>query len=478
MTEKVMHYMKQHHMIEENDHVIAGVSGGADSVCLFLVLLELRERMGFTMSVVHVEHGIRGEESLRDADFVKKLADTYGIDCTVYACPVPELARQQGLSLEEAARGARYDAFKAQALKEEKRYGIESRQVKIAVAHHREDQAETMLFHLCRGSGIDGLKGMHPVRGNIIRPFLCVSRQEIEGYLKEINQDFCQDATNDSRDYSRNFIRHEILPGMGEINPRSVSHMAKTAEELSEIADYLEEQTQAAFIQTVKEEKDGKFFCDTEKLNNYPRVIVCRVLKMALKQAAGSSKNISREHVNALEDLIRGRVGRRISLPYRLTAERTYDGIGIFPETKEHIQQENVFGMLHEEAAIREEGEEIYVPGGKIRCYIWKNVKKDLNFPKNQYTKWLDYDKIKNGLLFRSRKSGDYITIDAMGHKKKLKEFFIHEKVPRDYRSRVVLAADGSHIVWAVGYRMSEEYKVTADTRRILQMQWTEDKDE
>ena len=164
MTEKVICYLREHNMITENDHVIAGVSGGADSVCLFLVLLELKEKLGFTLSIVHVEHGIRGEESRRDAEFVKNLAERFDTECTVLSCQVPALAERQGISLEEAARTVRYEAFERQALLAEKRYGLQEDKVKIAVAHHMEDLAETMVFHLCRGSGVEGLSGIPPVQ--------------------------------------------------------------------------------------------------------------------------------------------------------------------------------------------------------------------------------------------------------------------------------------------------------------------------
>lgn len=477
MTEKVSAYLEKHNMITEHDHIIAGVSGGADSVCLFLVLLELKEKFGFTMSVVHVEHGIRGDESLRDADFVKNLAAKYGVECVVLPYQVPDLAEKYKMSLEETARKVRYEALEYEAVLAGKRYGKRIEQVKIAVAHHMEDLAETMIFHLCRGSGVEGLSGIPPVRGRIIRPFLCVTRLEIEGYLLKRGQEFCIDVTNDSREYSRNFIRHEIMPGLSQVNSQSVKHMAKTAEELCEIADYLKEQTNLACILALRRGGE-KICCDVEKLGELPSVIKSRVLKKALETMAGSSRDITREHVETLLDLVEGGVGRKASLPYGLEAVRTYQEIEIYPADREYPRKSGLFGRLLEQEAREEKGTEITTPKGKIHCRIWKKTKKDSEIPKKKYTKWLDYDKIKGGLLFRTRNPGDFFILDDKGHRKNLKDYFINEKVPRELRDEIVLAADNSHIVWAVGYRISEAYKVTESTREILEIHWMEEKDE
>lgn len=495
MIHQVMHYLRQYHMISEHDHVIAGVSGGADSVCLFLILNELQEKLGFTMSVVHVEHGIRGEESLKDAEFVRSLAGQFHIPCTILSYSVPGLAREQGLSLEEAARKVRYEAFDQETRRiwSEKSGQMAQRDgdVKIAVAHHMEDQAETMIFHLCRGSGIDGLGGMRPVQGRIIRPLLWVSRQEIEEYLRKKGQAFCIDSTNSDTDYSRNFIRHEIIPGLCQINSRSIPHMREASEELWEISFYLEEQARQALEESMKRQQDGTLYIDVELLKKQPDVIMSRVLKKALEQAAGCGRDISRKHVKALMDLAGGQVGRKISLPYRLLAERTYTGLVILQNYKEMGLREGtlpkekdvpretsrIFGALDENAASLPKGQKITVPGGMICLEIWEKNKKDINFPKKKCTKWIDYDKIKTCLLFRTRETGDYFTIDHKEHRKKLKSYFINEKVPADCRDKIILAADGSHIVWALGYRISEHYKVTDNTRRILEIRWMEEEE-
>ncbi|MCX4320073.1 MAG: tRNA lysidine(34) synthetase TilS [Lachnospiraceae bacterium] len=474
MREKVLSYLEEYKMVSENDHVIAGVSGGADSVCLFRVLLELKEKMGFTLSVVHVEHGIRGEDSLRDGEFVKNLAREFGVESVLVHCCVPQEAAKRGISTEEAARILRYEIFEGQAVLREREYGLQSSQVHSAVAHHREDLAETMVFHLCRGSGIDGLCGIPPVRGRIIRPLLCVTRREIETYLIGRRQVFCTDDTNQDREYSRNFIRHEILPKLCEVNKGALKHMWEFSRELSEASGYLKEETNRVFSESVRQ-GEGAVFCDVEKLFQNPYVIVKRVLKKALEEAAGSSKDIAREHVEELLDLAEGGVGRKASLPYGMEGVKTYGEIAIRKGRKECPGEGLVFGVLEENLARGEAGAIIATPKGKIFCRIREFSKKDAEIPKNKYTKWLDYDKIKNVLLFRTRRRGDFFILDGKGHRKYLKDYFINEKVPREFRDEIVLAAEGSHILWAVGYRISEEYKVTKDTREILELRFTEE---
>ena len=242
MLKKVKNFIEQHHMIEAGEKILAGVSGGADSVCLLLLLAKLQEPLGFTLAAVHVEHGIRGEESLADAAFTERLCRDLGIPCRRYSVRAAEYARERGLSLEEAARELRYGCFR-QACREE---GAG----KTAVAHHGGDSAETMLFHLARGTGIRGLGGIAPsiqMDGmQVIRPLLCLTRQEIEGWLREQEQDFCVDATNADVHYARNRIRREVLPGLCRVNSQAIAHMMNTAGQLREISEFLEEAAQQA----------------------------------------------------------------------------------------------------------------------------------------------------------------------------------------------------------------------------------------
>lgn len=240
MIVQVEKFMRKWNMVPEGGRVLVGVSGGADSVCLCLILYELSTKMNFSLEVIHVEHGIRGEESKNDAVFVEQLCKQRGIVCHIRNVDVPRYAKIHHLGEEEAARILRYQVFADAA--------GQDRNVRIALAHHMEDNAETMLFQLIRGSGLDGLCGMRPQRtgtnGEIyIRPFLQCSREQIEQFLEERGQGYCTDSTNANESYSRNRMRKRVLPELIQMNPQAVQHMQTAMEQLQQVRDYLEEET-------------------------------------------------------------------------------------------------------------------------------------------------------------------------------------------------------------------------------------------
>lgn len=463
MIKKVAAFMKRHQMLPENGHILAGVSGGADSVCLFRLLLRLREEMGFTLSVVHVEHGIRGEESLMDMEFVRRLASSHGIAFSSYACLAPRLAKERGISLEEAGREARYEAFAAESA----RFGDGAR---VALAHHMEDNAETVLFHMCRGSGMAGIAGIAPVRGNIIRPLLCVTRAEIEDFLRREGQPFRTDATNADVAYTRNRIRGLVMPELTRVNQKAAQHIARLSREAAELSAYLGERAEEALRERVTLRADGTILFWAEGLLEYPSALLTRMMLELIAKACGRKKDISREHADALLDLALGGTGRRLSLPYGITAVKGYGtltlgALGTGGGTEG-------FSFMAPAGASEYD---IRVPNGTFFCRILENHKKDVNFPKNRYTKWFDCDRIKNRLSFRVREPGDYFVLDAQGRRQKLKEYWINEKVPKEERGEIPLVADGSHILWAVGHRISEYYKISQRTMRILEVRFMEE---
>lgn len=462
MIKKVAAYIKEHHMISEGAHICAGVSGGADSVCLFLILRHLQDTMDFTMSVVHIEHGIRGEESISDMAFVKKLAGDHGVKFSAYSYPVEQIARRKGLSVEEAGRMVRYEAFE----KECAAYGASAR---IALAHHADDSVETMLFHLCRGSGIEGLCGIRPIRDNVIRPLLCVTREEIEDFLKQEGQAYRLDATNADVSYSRNRIRNLVMPELLQVNKQFKAHMNCLAQDAAEISEYLREEVQKILAQHMTMTRKDCLEFDLAGFFKYPSVLQNRVMLELLARAGGRRKDIGREHVGALLKLAGGQTGRKINLPYGVTGEKTYGKILLYKAKK---QQEKAVPIRILPGDIPGE---IQVPTGRISLRLLKFSKKDKEIPRNMYTKWFDYDKIKGRLYFRTREAGDYFMLDEAGHRKKLKDYWIDEKVPASERERILLLAEGHHILWIVGGRISAGYKVNGETNTILEVQFMEE---
>lgn len=432
-------------MIGAGDTVLAGVSGGADSMCLLAVLMAYRARADYALRVVHVEHGIRGADSCADAAYVARFCEEHGVDCAVVHVDAPAYARAHGCSVEEAARELRYRAF-ARAAEE-----CSSEQVRIAVAHHSEDQAETVLWQAVRGSSLRGLGGMRPVRDDIIRPLLAATRGEIEQYLQEQGIRWREDQTNADRTYTRNRIRSDVLPALAELNPAAVRHLCECAGELQETEDYLAAQTEELFSRYAeeKEQADAVRIMLREALGREAALMQRRVIYLALQRAAGVSKDLTAVHVRQVQALFARQVGRSCTLPYGITAERVYEGVCL---------RRGAF-----RAAVPSEA--------GVRLTLIENPA-DVQISKKKYTKWFDYDRIEHHVQVRRRQSGDYLTVDAAGHRQTLKKYLINEKIPAAERDSLLLLADGSHIMWIIGHRISEHYRVRTDTARILQVQY------
>ena len=459
MLERVRAFTEKYQMISPGDRIVAGVSGGADSVCLLYLLRELCREKGASVSVVHVHHGLRGGEADEDQAYVEELCEKLQLQLRVFSFDVRERALREHLSIEEAGRLCRYEAFAEEA---EALGGA-----RIAVAHHAGDQAETVLFQLFRGSGLRGLAGMRPVRDRIIRPLLCVEREEIEEWLRKEGIPWRTDSTNRSMEYTRNRIRGELLKSAREnINERAIRHVAEAAAELGEVEDFLERCTREGYRLAVREEEDARFLFE-KALSMQEPLIAGRILRRCLAELGGL-KDIERFHIEMLRELFSKQTGACLDLPGGRRARREYDGIRIFSGSgreKEKSLEKNPSGEILPT-----------IPGSTvINGKKWEFgllTREKLAFiPEKRYTKWFDYDKIRNCLEIRGRKAGDYLEINREHGRKKLKAYLIDEKIPAAEREKLMLLADGAHILWIPGYRISEAYKVTEDTERILKVE-------
>lgn len=461
--EKIFSYMEHYHMLSPGDKVIAGISGGADSVCLLFVLLAWRKKYGLDLFVVHVNHGIR-TQAAADAMFVEALCKQNEIPFLLRETDIHALAKERKCSEEEAGRFYRYQVFE-EALD---LYGA----TKIAVAHNANDRSETMLFHLFRGSALKGLAGILPVRENIIRPLLCVERGEIEEYLAAKNQDFCHDATNDEDAYTRNRIRHHILPyAQEQVVSGCVSHMGRTAELLLQTEDYLEQQTKKELENCILSKTEREVKVDVQTILSLHPAMQNRVLYELIRGLSTTAKDISGVHVEDLKSLFLLEGNRQVHLPYGIIGQRVYQYVSLKMTGIEVEQEVSLEKFVQFQVLSAEE--------------LPKDAENSVIFPQNQYTKWFDYDKMNEYPIVRTRMSGDYLTIcdaDGKEHHKKLKVYMVEEKIPKDKRGSIPVLAQGSHIVWVVGYRISEYYKIDGNTKRVLQVKWlkedhTEDED-
>lgn len=463
MTElnKVKQYLKKYKMFENGDSVIVGLSGGADSVCLLHMLSEFRKEYELKLTAVHVHHGIRGAEADRDMDFAEQFCRERDINLKVFYYDVPKYAKENGMSEEEAGRKLRYEAFE----------NLRPPEGKIAVAHNLNDSVETFLHNLCRGSGIAGLTGIKPVNGHIIRPVLCLERKEIEDYLERNQIRYIHDSTNFDEGYTRNKIRLNVLPYLMEnINAESILHINSAAQELGEAERFLKEQTILWYNQ-VFFEHNNCIYADKKMFREMDSYMGRRTIRLALHNLAGKLKDITRQHVTDIEMLAERQSGRYIMLPYGITV-RTEQEYLVFER-----QQGNGGETEPDEISVLQPGEYEfgdYVFEVQIIDVEENEIIKDFenNFKKTQKlcTKWFSYDKINSTVQLRYRQPGDYLTINSDGGKKKLKSYMIDEKIPVSMRDKIPVLADGAHVMWVFGYRMSEWYKVTAGTKRILKI--------
>jgi len=455
MVNKVLQYIREKNMLLPNDRVIVGVSGGADSVCLLKVLLAVRNTIPIEIFVVHIEHGIRGQESLEDARFVEELARINNLEFKQFSYDVLSKAQMASLGTEEMGRILRYQSFQNALL--------EFNCNKIAVAHNKNDNTETCLLNLFRGSGLKGLSGIPPVRDNIIRPLMCVERKEIEAWLHGKGIDYRTDTSNLEDDYTRNKIRLNVIPYVQDnINKKAVAHIDNASKIIYEALEYLEEQTDKAFDNCAKKQEEN-IFINISKFQDESDIIKKNIIRKCIAYYGNGLKDITNAHVENILALRSNQVGKTICLPDSLQVNRSYSEI-IF---EKHCENQ----ILHTKESIKVKIPGMYMFEGNFFEFSIREHEKNQIIPEKMYTKWLDYDKIGNDLQLRTRETGDYLEVNSFGGKKKLKSYFIDEKVEKEKRDCIPLLGDGNHVIWVVGYRISEKYKVTDHTKRILKVQ-------
>lgn len=495
--EKVINYIRDNELISPGDTIVEGISGGADSVCLFLMLEEYKKEVDFNTVAVHVHHGIRKKTADKDQKFVEKLCASKGVELKSFRKDIPLICKITKESEEECGRRIRYEIFDDVC----KLYD----NAKIAVAHHMNDQAETVIFRIIRGSGIKGLTGMEAKRDNIIRPLLCLKREEIEQYLDEIGQDYRIDETNSTLEYSRNYIRKKIMPKFESMRQNAVEHINALSGEAADINDYMEKKAKELLDEASKE-ADSKYTTKglTQKykadvLSQAEPILLKFAVRALITQAGVSIKDVTRSHVDSLCEMITKPKSGEIHLPKGTTVVKESGIVYIKPkegyngEIREIVNAtpaepvmpvsalnpENTDDSPVSKAAqvthqfnfyypITGEGTYMLPDGSTVTCRMLNEF--DMaSVPEDTYTKWLDYAKMSDDLCLRTRKSGDYLVINKRGNEGNLKNYMINEKIPKSERDHIPLLAGGSKIYWVLGHRISEDVKVTEETSRVVE---------
>ena len=450
MLDIVKRNVEKYNLIKEKDNIVIGVSGGPDSMALLYSLLEIKKELDFNILIAHVNHGIRGEDAKADQIFVENKAKELNIMCYSKEIDMDAYAKEYGISPEEAGRELRYEFFR-EILKK-------NGNGKIAVAHNKNDQAETLLFRIMRGTGIDGLGGMDFISGDIIRPLLNISREEIEAYIFKEKIETVLDKTNLIPIYSRNKVRLELMPYiMDNFNPNIVNALWRLSRSSDNDSKFLENITLEKYKLIVKKENKHSIIFNGHLFNNLDICIKYRIIRLAILKLDGSLQGVGEQSITLLIELFEEfKTGKKLNLPRNLVGRISYDELIL-----EKFQEKTVKDYEYE----------VYVGENELLDLgISINIRISDTIPKNSLknTRYFDYDKIKGNLRVRNRKTGDRFIPFGMNGTKKIKDYFIDKKIPKEFRDKIPLLADDENIIWILGYATSQIYRVTGDTKNIL----------
>ncbi len=458
MIDRVRETIRRYGMFRSGDTVCVAVSGGVDSTVLLDILVRLSGELSLDLVVCHLNHGLRGEESARDEGFVRGLAEDLGLVFEAGRLDPREAADRRRESVQEWARKRRMAFLEGAA----RRYGA----TRIALGHNRDDQAETVLMRMIRGSALKGLGGMAPSCGRLVRPLIEVSREEIERYARERGLAHVEDSSNSSTKYLRNRIRHEIVPFLQKgYNPNINETLARSASVLRRDEDFLEREAERAFEEVVTASDHGAVSLDRKRLLALHDAISSRVFLSALRKLEGAAPaHVYTPQVETFFNLLRSeRPNLTVKLREGLYLKREYDALVLAagsPEEKEWTDLDR----------------EIKVPGItevpelglRLSTEVLRYRPRSLKVGAG--TAYFDFESVSEPLLLRTFRPGDRMRPLGMKGSKKLKDIFIDAKIPLSDRRGVPLLVSGGRIIWAVGVRQSEYSKVADGTKRVLRV--------
>ncbi len=450
----------RYHLFDRGDRIVVGVSGGVDSMVLLHLLNVFRKDSDLSLIVAHVDHGLRPEESKKEAELVEKESTRLGLPFEYGPFDVRAFSQTAGLSLQDAARRIRFHFFRTLLLKWQAQ--------KIALGHNADDQVETILLRLFRGSGLKGLKGMLPIRDrSVVRPLLETWRNDIESFASENKIPYLIDSSNLKKDYLRNRIRLDLIPLIErEYQSKFRALVLRTSAILREEDDYLEREAEEAYQEIVLEEKDGFSFRISDFQSRHP-TIKWRVL-LSLLGRFYREENVEEEAWSAIDPLYkklrRPPPSFLLELPHGIHVEKRYDRVILKKGRIRLVPPFEVDLSTPGHTLIKEIGKEVWVEE-------WNEELKEGSLIQSQDVAFLDYQKLQFPLRMRNFRPGDRFQPLGVKGEQKLKEFFIDHKVPRFERPEVPLLISGEWIAWVVGYRVSDRVKVTDQTKKVLRIE-------
>lgn len=440
MENIVLKNINEYNLIKSGDKVGVGFSGGSDSVALLFALKNISKQMGFRVVAIHINHQIRGEEAMRDQVFAENFCKQIGVDLVVKSVNAPLFAKQNKYTLEEGARILRYNCF--QSVKKE--MGLNS----IALAHHLQDQAETILMHIGRGSGLNGIVGMTERSGDYIRPLLCVTKADILQYIKANGLSFVDDSTNSCVDYTRNFVRKNVVEPMLSVYPKLCENLYKLSKKVQEENDFLDSLIKRSWIKKVN--GGVEILDEVASVNN---CLKFRVIIKALK-TINASVDIEEKHIKMIADLFNKQVGKSVNLPNGVIAIRKYVGVSIiFEDSIKNIDFKAEFKL------------------GKTKfndyvISVQQIPKSEIKFGDGLY---IDPDRVPKGAYWRMLEEGDSI-LKFDGKNRKLKQFLVDKKVDSTTRNKLPLLMYGSKCLVVYGVEISSMVGVLENSKRVVKI--------
>lgn len=452
MINKVKSNIEKYKLLEDTKTVLAAISGGPDSMAMLYSLYELRQEYGIRILVAHVNHGVRGEFAKRDQDFVQVISKELGLDYYTTNVDMVAYGKEHKMTSEEAGRLLRYGFFRK--ILEENGGG------RIAVAHNKNDQAETVLHRIIRGTGLDGLRAMTMINGDVIRPLLNIGRDDIESFIEEKGIETVEDHTNLQTVYTRNKIRLELIPYLRDnFNPNVVDSLYRLSEIAQSDLSVLDQEIEKKYNLVVKKRVNNSIIFRGKAFMKQDEGTAKRVVRKAIFDLLGNLDGFGEVHIQNVIDLFSsGVTGKSVDIGRDVSAIVSYDDLILrIGKTKDQKMEE----------AILEIGE---------NCLSkWKLVvsleEAEANSDHNEFsTLYVDRDKIQGSILVRPRRDGDRIRPLGMEGTKKVKDIFIDNKVPRDERSQIPIFEDEQGIIWIPGNAISRDYRVDSNTKSILKI--------
>ncbi len=450
LVRRVSALIRQERLIDPQERVLVGASGGIDSSVLLFILLKIREMFPFSLGVAHLNHSLRGDESTRDEEFVRDLAAKFGLPFHVRRVDARSYAKSEGLSLQHAGRNLRYAYFRETA--------IEHGYQKIAIGHTRDDQVETFMMRIIKGTGLRGLSSIPIRRGQVIRPLLTCFRSEIETYLKEECIPYVEDSSNRKDVYQRNFVRNRIFPLLEQVNSNFRERVLFLLDDLTRLNALFEKEADRFLRDEVRTE-EADIVTGVRNLKDLDPETRYRVLCGMLERIDPRLVPL-REHIRLIDEALAStRPNLDLSLPGQVIVSKAYDRLAITKKPfRSAIQGQFPISI----------GSNLLEPFGIVlECAVIETVPTTL--PDGAQSACFDFDKIGE-LHLRTFVDGDRFVPLGMRASVKLKDFFISKKIPLHDRRRIPLLISGEDIIWVTGQRIDERYKVTAATGRVLRV--------